>query len=76
MKHREIKGTWEEILGYASDLEGHLLSVTILDETTEPESPDRIKEKRLKAFQTFASAPLFEGSPLSDQAMSRESIYA
>ncbi|PZD74934.1 hypothetical protein C1752_00995 [Acaryochloris thomasi RCC1774] len=78
MTFDQIEGTWEEILTHAPDLEGHRLRVILLDDVSEHEQSisDALKAKKLKALRTFASDPLSDVPPLSDEAMSRESIYA
>ena len=38
MTYTEIVGTWEEVLAHASELEGHQVKVTVLDEV-EQEQP-------------------------------------
>ena len=35
MTYTEIVGTWEEVLTHASELEGHRVKVTVLDEVEE-----------------------------------------
>ncbi|MEO0376520.1 MAG: hypothetical protein AAF329_18235, partial [Cyanobacteria bacterium P01_A01_bin.17] len=74
----QIEGTWEEILTHAPDLEGHRLRVILLDDVSEQEQSisDALKAKKLEALHAFASDPLSDVPALSDEAMSRESIYA
>ena len=73
MRTQEIEGTWEEVMTHAADLEGHRVKVTVLD-AKEDNFPESGEEERLKAFQTLMS-PLPNVPVLSDEAMSRESIY-
>lgn len=71
MIYQEIEGTWEEVLTHADELAGHRVRLTILDKNIS----EAIDNEKLKAFETLMS-PLPNVPVLSDEAMSRESIYA
>ena len=77
MTYQEIEGTWEEVLTHAEELAGHHVRLTVLDPEgiQVAQDTDIDEETKMKAFQTIMS-PLPGVPILSDEAISRESIYA
>lgn len=82
MSLQVLEGTWEEIASQASRLVGKRVRLTVLDNepldttATLPFYATATPQERAEAFVEWADshAPRI-GPPLSDEAISRESIY-
>ena len=81
-RYRTIEGTWEEIARQADTLAGKRLFVTVLEngqsESPTPELPDNTASRgpdRARAFREWAESHSRDSPILSDDAISRESIY-
>src|SRR5438874_643529 len=77
-----VEGTWEEISRQAESFAGKLLRVEVLDngqaipeEGKLPFHATATKEERIRALREYAASHRGDGPPLSDEAISRESIY-
>lgn len=80
MQKHFVEGSWEDVLTHAEEFEGHRVRVIVLDDgeearkdTSQLSSVDI--QERLLAWKSFSSEPLSGAPPLSDFAVSRESIY-
>ncbi len=60
---REFEGTWEEVLGHASELAGRRVRVTVFDET-EADRKRRVDEKQEKMLEWLRER---ERNPLTDE---------
>ena len=83
-----FEGSWEEIQAHTHELVGHRVRVIVLDaengeqetehslqaDTAVKASPEEI-QRRLQAFEKLKSQPFQNTPPLSDFALSRESMY-
>ena len=87
MSLETFEGPWEEVQAHIPEFVGHQVRVTVLDNeqaqesenalnshNTREASPEEI-QRRLTAFRALLSHPFQDCPTLSDQAMSRESIY-
>jgi hypothetical protein len=82
MARQILEGPWEEILRQGDRLAGTRVRLEILEGEPNgsgeppPFYATATPEERAKAFVEWArSHPVHEGPPLSDEAISRESIY-
>jgi hypothetical protein len=77
-----LEGTWEEIAQHAERFAGKRLRVEVLENgQAEAESPALpfhatvTPEERAQAWREWCDTPRRQVPPLSDEAISRESIY-
>ena len=80
-----FEGPWEEIQTHIPEFVGHRVRVTLLDDAPEGRPFDQHgtlgklstdeAEKRIQAFEELLSDPFKDVPPLSDYAVSRESMY-
>ena len=77
MAQQVLEGTWEEIIRQASRLTGRRVRVTVLDAGTDVgDAPVTLSRmERASAFRTWAESHRRDTPLLSDEAISRESIY-
>jgi hypothetical protein len=74
-----LEGTWEEVAGQAKLFAGKRVRLTVIsdDAAQDLSSPPLLSpEARARDFRTWAAShPARTGPVLTDEAMSRESIY-
>ncbi|MGV3723506.1 MAG: hypothetical protein ACO1SX_21635 [Actinomycetota bacterium] len=82
MSHVVLEGTWEEIASHANRLAGRRVRLTLLDNgvlgevAPLPFYATATPEERAQAFVEWAESHTPRNAPpLSDEAISRESIY-
>lgn len=80
-----VEGSWEEIARRAPEFIGRRLRLLVLDrEATSPannqgasgEPSDEETQSRIQSFLEWADSHPMDRPPLSDYAISRESIYS
>ena len=80
MTQQVLEGTWEEITLHAEELKGQRLRVVVLPEETNGTVQRQgaafaTPEERARAFRQWAESHSKDTPLLSDEAISRESIY-
>ena len=77
-----LEGTWEEIAQQADLLAGKRVRLFVLDNGQEAADGDKrplhasaSKQERIRALREWAASHRRDVPPLSDEAISRESIY-
>ena len=82
MAQQVLEGTWEEITLHAEELKGQRLRVVVLPEDEETNGTAQgqgatfaTPEERARAFRQWAESHSKDTPLLSDEAISRESIY-
>ena len=77
-----LEGTWEEIAGQAGHLAGRRVRVEVIENGLRGQEAEPLpfyatatKEERVRALREWAASHLLDTVFLSDDAISRDSIY-
>lgn len=70
-----LEGTWEDIVARESELAGKRLKVFVVEELDLSEPQPQDATTRSRNFLAWAESHRCDVPPLSDEAISRETIY-